>query len=171
MPPAQGIIGTMRHRRLPRSDLPHHTYYLTCCLHNRRPLLRTDELAEQLIALYADRRDQRAILLHGYVVMLDHYHLLLTLREEPSVSGVVRKVHSLFAAHCHRRVGLRGRIWQRRFYDHVVRDDADWHTKLVYMHGSPVRAGLVNVATDYTWSSAIFWETRTGPVACDAIAW
>ena len=161
----------MRHRRLPRIDLPHHTYYLTCCPHSRRPLLRTGQLAEHLIALYADRRDQRAILLHGYVVMPDHYHLLLTLREEPSVSGIVRKVHSLFAAHCRRRVGLRGRIWQRRFYDHVVREESDWHTKLAYMHGNPVRAGLVNVATDYTWSSAVFWETRTGPVACDGITW
>jgi len=130
-----------------------------------------DQLAEHLVALYADHRDRRAILLHGYVVMPDHYHVLLTLREEPSVSGLVRKVHSLFAAHCHRRVGLRGPIWQRRFYDHVVRDEADWHTKLTYMHGNPVRDGLVKVTTDYAWSSAVFWENGMGAVPCDEIMW
>jgi len=130
-----------------------------------------DQLAEHLVALYADHRDRRAILLHGYVVMPDHYHVLLTLREEPSVSGLVRKVHSLFAAHCRRRVGLRGPIWQRRFYDHVVRDEADWHTKLTYMHGNPVRDGLVKVTTDYAWSSAVFWENGMGAVPCDEIMW
>jgi putative transposase len=63
------------------------------------------------------------------------------------------------------------RIWQTRFYDHVVRDEEDWRTRLNYMHDNPVRAGLVGSPTDHTWSSAMFWETGTGPVACDGTMW
>ena len=161
----------MRHRRLPRLDIPHHTYYLTCCLDRRRPLLARASLAAHLLDLYADQRDRGAILLHGYVLMPDHYDVVLTLRAESSMSGVVRKVHSLFAAYYRRSTGVLGRVWQRRFYDHVIRGDDDWRTKLVYLHDNPVRAGLVTSTTDYRWSSAAFWETGTGPVTCDGIRW
>ena len=168
----------MRHRRLPRLDLVAHTYYLTCCTHNRRPFLRAGRAAQMLIDLYAGYRDRGDIRLHGYVIMPDHYHVVVTLAAEPSVSGLVRKIHGVFAWRWHTWVGdeapalrgrARGRIWQRRFYDHVVRDDEDWRTKLTYMHGNPVQAGLADLAIEYLWSSAAFWDT--GPVVCDGITW
>lgn len=184
----------MSHRRLPRLDLPNHTYYLTCCTHNRRPLLRAGRAAQVLIELYAGYRGRGDIRLHGYVIMPDHYHVLVTLAAEPSVSNLVRKIHGLFAWRWHAWAGdeapalrkgrgeagdeapaLRGkareRVWQRRFYDHVVRDDEDWRMKLSYLHENPVRAGLVECAADYEWSSASFWETGTGPVTCDGVIW
>ena len=76
-------------------------------------------------------------------------------------------MHSLFAPACRRATGVRGRVWQRRFYDHVVRDETDVRTKLVYLHNNPVRAGLVEDPVEYPWSSCRFWETGTGPVPCD----
>lgn len=148
-------------------DLPGRTYYLTCCLHGRRPLFRSEELAELLLKLYAARRDRGEVALHGYVIMQDHYHLLLTLREDASISGVVRAVHSLFAGTCRSLTGLRGRIWERRFYDHVIRDEEDARTKLRYLHGNPVRARLVEDPVAYRWSSCAFWETGAGAISCD----
>ena len=157
----------MRHRRLPRLALPGHTYFLTCCLHQRRRLLADPALAELLLALYARQRACGAILLHGYVVMPDHYHVLLTLRGDASITDVVRAVHSLFGRECRERVALRDRVWQRRYYDHVVRNESDLRTKLLYMHDNPVRAGLVEEPMTYRWSSYRFWETGEGPVECD----
>jgi len=157
----------MLHGRLPRLDLPRHTYFLTCCLDRRQPLLRDPGLAELVLNLYAEQRDRGAIALHGYVVMPDHYHVVLSLRDAASVSAVVRAVHSLFARDCRRITGLRGRVWQRRLYDHVVRDEEDLRTKLTYMHGNPVAAGLVEEAIAYAWSSFRFWERGIGPVRCD----
>ena len=161
----------MRHRRLPRLDLPGRSYYLGCCLHGRRPLFRQEELAQLLLDLYVSQRDQSAIALHGYVIMPDHYHVLVTLRAAESISGLVRGIHSLFARACRERTGLRGPVWQRRFYDHAIRDEEDWRTKLAYTHENPVRAGLVKAPTDYAWSSARFWETGSGPVECEGLIW
>jgi len=161
----------MRHRRLPRVDLSHRTYALTCCLDRRRRLLADPDLARALIELWVEARERGDIVLHGYVVMPDHYHVLMTLTGAPSVTNVVRRAHSAFGRIV-RSNGFRGgRVWQRRFYDHAVRDDEDWRTKLNYLHDNPVRAGLVEGAADYAWSSAKFWETGTGPVTCDGIAW
>ena len=161
----------MRHRRLPRVDLPSQTYTLTCCLDRRRRLLADAELAEVLIALWAEVRDRGDLALHGYVVMSGHYHVLLTLTGTPSISNIVRRVHGAFGRRARTRWFRGRRVWQRRFYDHVVRDDGGWRTKLNYLDGNPVRAGLVESAADYPWSRAAFWETDTGPVTCDGVAW
>lgn len=157
----------MLHRRLPRLDLPGATYYLTCCLDRRRPLFNRAELAELLINLYAVERDRGSISLHGYVVMLNHYHVAVTPRGDASISAVVRRVHSLFAPVCRRVCRVSGRVWQRRFYDHVVRSEEDLRTKLVYLHNNPVRAGLAEDPVEYPWSSCRFWLTGSGPVQCD----
>jgi len=157
----------MLHRRLPRRDILGRTYYLTCCLDRRRPLFKHGSLAELLVTLYAAERDAGNIRLHGYVIMPDHYHVVLTLLQEISISAVVRKIHSLFAPECRRQIAVSGRVWQRRFYDHVVRDEEDLRTKMVYMHNNPVRAELVADLALYPWSSSSFWETGAGPVACD----
>jgi putative transposase len=161
----------MRHGRLPRLDLRGHTYALTCCVDRRRDLLADPDLARALIDLWVEARDRGDLLLHGYVIMPDHYHLLLTLSGAPSISSIVRRAHSAFARMVRSRGATEGRVWQRRFYDHVIRDDEDWGTKLNYLHDNPVRAGLVESAVDYVWSSASFWGTGTGPVTCDGITW
>jgi putative transposase len=160
----------MLHRRLPRLDLPGHTYYLTCCTARRRPLLLQGHLGGYLVGLYADQRDKGRIALHGYVVMPDHYHVLLTLKDDASVSGVVRAVHSLFARRCRATTNTRGRVWQTRFYDRVVRSEPDWREKLSYLHDNPVRRDMVAASVRYRWSSARFWETGSGPVQCDGFA-
>jgi putative transposase len=80
---------------------------------------------------------------------------------------VVRAIHTVFAREYRKKSGFQERIWQRRFYDHVIRNKEDWLTKLAYMHNNPVTAGLVENILDYPWSSSRFWETGTGPVECD----
>ena len=206
----QRITPAMCNHRLPRVDLPSRTYYLTCCTDRRHRLLCADPAAQMIIDLYAGYRDRGDIRLHGYVVMPDHYHVIVTLTVETSVSNLVRKVHGLFswrwygrgagvaghegpalpgggrvaghegpslpgggcvAGHEGPALPRRGRVWERRFYDHVVRNEEDWRTRMAYLHDNPRRAGLVEAAVGYLWSSAAFWETGTGPVTCDGVTW
>jgi putative transposase len=158
----------MLYRRLPRLDLPGRMYFLGCNLEQRRRYFaERSQLAELLIQLYVAERDRGGIALHAYVVMPDHYRVLLTLEQATSVSAVVRKAHSLFAPECRQLFGPHPRIWQRRFYDHVIRDDKDLHDKWSYIHYNPVKAGLVTDQTQYPWSSCAYWETGSGPVVCD----
>jgi putative transposase len=147
-------------------DLPGHSYAITSCVYRRRPLFGNPVLARLLIDLYVEARDREDILLHGYVVMPEHYHAVLTLRQDVLVTSLVRRLHSAFARRAKRDFGIEGRIWQRRFYDHVVRDGEDWWEQVRYIHENPVRAGLVENAVEYQWSSCAFWETGEGLVEC-----
>jgi putative transposase len=121
-----------------------------------------------LIGLYVEARDRGDILLHGYVVMPDHYHVVLTLAEGLSLSDLIRRIHSAFARTAKRALGTTEGIWQERFYDHVVRGHEDRMAQVDYLHGNPVRAGLVEEPLTYPWSSCRFWEAGDGPVRCDA---
>ena len=161
----------MLYRRLPRVDIPGATYFIGCCIEKRRHILRNSGLAELVVDLYAEARDRGDILLHAYVVLPDHYHVVATLVTETSISRLVRKVHSLFWSRGKALLGdlVGERIWQRRFHDHVVRDDRDWLSILGYVHQNPVTAGLVEEPVLYPLSSCAFWETGEGPVRCDPI--
>src|SRR3546814_16351421 len=53
-----------------------------------------------------------------------------------------------------------GRLWQRRYFDHVIRDADDFARHLDYLHFNPVKHGLVRRAADWRWSSFGAWAAR-----------
>jgi REP element-mobilizing transposase RayT len=99
--------------------------------------------------------------------MPDHYHVICTLLAVRSVSALVRRVHGAFAATCRKTTPIQGRIFQTRFYDHVIRGDRELSAQLEYMEANPVRAGLAESVEDYPWSSWRYWHLGTGEVRCD----
>jgi putative transposase len=130
--------------------------------------------ARAIVNLYAEARAPGDILLHAYVVMPDHYHVLLTLVGCPSISNLVRRIHAIFSYRVRRagasapaRQTVGNRVWQKRFYDHVIRDERDFLAKFGYIHDNPVLSELVLDPKDYPWSSFHFWEMGDETVPCD----
>jgi putative transposase len=115
----------------------------------------------------------------GYVVMPEHVHLLLSEPERANPSVVIQVLKQRFA-----RQVLRARrkwqdgpqrtlwetegeehVWQRRFYDFVVWSEHKRVEKLRYMHGNPVKRGLVLEPEQWSWSSFRFYTYgEPGPV-------
>jgi putative DNA methylase len=91
--------------------------------------------------------------LHAWVVMANHFHLLIT----PLVD-LAKLTHSLkrfIARRANERLGLTGQpFWQDESYDHLVRDRAEFDRVLAYIENNPVRAGLVAAPDEFIWSSA-----------------
>jgi putative transposase len=157
----------MLYRRLPRVDVEGATYFISCGTDGQRPLLWRGKLSDLIVGLYAEARDRGDIALHAYVVMPEHYHVVLTLRKEKSISALVRRAHSLFWRRGAKWLPANvGRVWQRRFHDHLVRNEADFEQRVAYTHANPVKRGLVDDPTAYRWSSCRYWETGEG-VPCD----
>ena len=92
-------------------------------------------------------------LLHAFVVMPNHVHVLLTPRVPPS--RLLQSLKGYTARQANRILGRIGEsFWQRESYDHWVRDEPEWHRIKVYIENNPVKAGMVKEARDYPWSSA-----------------
>jgi putative DNA methylase len=91
--------------------------------------------------------------LSAFVIMPNHIHVLLFPHVSPT--DLLRSFKSASAKHCN---GLLNRVgqpfWQRKSYDHSVRDDDEYGRILAYIENNPVRAGFVRTPGDYCWSSA-----------------
>ena len=111
------------------------------------------ENAEILLRTLFHYRDIGAYLLHEFVIMPDHIHLLLTPCATTSLEKAIQlmKGGSSHRIHKQREHGME--IWQRGFYDWTVRDASDWHTKVEYIQMNPVRAKLAAAPEDWPYSS------------------
>jgi putative transposase len=89
----------------------------------------------------------------GYVVMPEHFHLLLTEPEVGDPSVVMKVVKERFTKLVHHGGAGTGRIWQKRFYDFNVCSTEKRVEKLRYIHRNPVKRGLVTAAENWKWSS------------------
>ena len=91
-------------------------------------------------------------LLHAWVVMPNHVHLLLTPEIEPSM--VLRRLKGASARKANQLLGLTGQpFWQDESFDHLVRSQAQFERIEKYILQNPVRAGLARSEEEYPWSS------------------
>ncbi len=99
--------------------------------------------------------------LHAFIVMPNHVHLLLS----PSVSlpKLTKSLKGITATRANEMLALTGcPFWQEESYDHLVRNGREFERILFYIEHNPVRAGLVKEADQYRWSSAR-WATGGSP--------
>jgi putative transposase len=125
--------------------------------------------AERFLCLdhLREARARFGFALFGYVVMPDHVHLLLSTLDAglPLIMSTWKGRSALALARPPRNPGP---IWQKRYFDFILRRASDFSRKLVYIHDNPVRAGLVARAEDWPWSSAQHYIKKTAaPIAVD----
>lgn len=89
----------------------------------------------------------------AYCLMPNHVHLVAVPETPASLSGALRPVHLRYAQHINWSRDLSGVLWQGRFYSCPM-DDRHFWSAVRYVEQNPVRAGLVEHAWDYPWSSA-----------------
>jgi len=91
----------------------------------------------------------------GYVLMPDHLHALLFQQKEGfAVAELMERFKKFTSRKLRPRAYTGVSLWRRRYDDVPVPGTDAAKTKLVYLHGNPVRRGLVTSPEDYPWSSA-----------------
>jgi REP-associated tyrosine transposase len=94
------------------------------------------------------------VVLHAYVLMPDHVHLLVTPTLEGGVSRVMQYLGRHYVQHINKTYDRSGTLWQRRYHASVVETEAYLLKLYRYIELHPVRSGLVQAPEDYRWSSA-----------------
>jgi putative transposase len=140
---------------------PGGTYFFTVNLADRRKHLLVEHIAELRAAIAAVRR-AHPFEIDAAVVLPDHLHMIWTLPEgDRNFSTRWRLLKARFAmafpAGPDLRASLRRRaekgIWQRRFFEHLVRDEDDFAAHVDYIHYNPVKHGHVSRPVDWPHSS------------------
>ena len=144
-----------------RSRVPGGTYFFTVNLLERRRRLLVEHVAA-LRAAVRTVRDRQPFHIDAWVVLPDHLHCLWTLPPgDADYSGRWKAIKTAFAkavpreellSDVRRLKGERG-IWQRRFWEHTIRDDRDYAAHMDYICFNPVKHGLVGWVVDWPYSS------------------
>ena len=136
-------------------------------------LLARPELADLVVQALHHHEDR--YVLHDFVVMPNHVHLLLTPGPGQTLSDILHGIKSWTAQEINVLLGRSGVLWQRESFDRVARDDDEMQRLAAYIRHNPVKAGLCAEEAGFRWSSA--WQdagrdacaTRVSPaVAPDA---
>ena len=105
--------------------------------------------------------------LHGWVIMPNHVHVLVTLRGDGSLSGVAHSWKSHTAHQANKILGRKGTFWHVDYFDRFMRDEKHFSTTLDYIHWNPVKAGLCAEPGDWQWSSYREQGQEAGHLALD----
>ena len=104
----------------------------------------------------------RHYVLHAFVVMPNHVHVLIT--PVVPLPKLTRSLKGITAKRANAVLGLTGiPFWQDETYDHLVRDGREFERIRNYIEDNPVRAGLVKDASAFRWSSAGWAMTQRVP--------
>lgn len=146
-------------------------YFFTLTLADRAASSLVDEIGA-LRHAYAQTRQERPFRCDAFVVLPNHLHAIWTLPEgDADFSTRWRLIKSRFVqktggvaprSASKRAKGERG-IWQRRIWEHCIRDRADMAMHIRYCWGNPVKHGLVERASDWPYSS-VHRDIRAGRV-------
>lgn len=141
-----------------RSSFPSGAFFVTTSTRDRGIYFGTDsdyEMVEENIEFYRSREEA---LIFGYVIMPNHFHLIISFPEHSSISNFMRDFKRMTAREFYRMRNMKtGNLWQERFDDVRLETKEVGLIKLNYIHLNPVRAGLVENVGDWKYSSARFY--------------
>jgi len=137
------------------------TYFVTSDTWECRALFRTEQWARLFFKTLLAYRG-KAYLLHQFVLMPDHFHLLIT--PSGSLEHALQLIKGGFSYRVKREIGSNAEIWHRGFADHRIRDAEDYDKHLHYIHLNPVKKRLCLEPTEYRYSSAFpGWKLDPAP--------
>ena len=124
-------------------------YFITCVTHNRMPLLVENFALLKKAAIRLIR--QRPIKLEAYSILPDHLHALISIGDN-DISDIVHRFKTSYSAQFYKKYGTK-RVWQKRFWDHIIRDQEDWNCHLSYIHYNPAKHGYIKDPKFWHYSS------------------
>ena len=142
-------MGRLTHRSAPGAS-----FFVTTKSFQNRALFHVTEIAETVLESLEHYHRRGEYLLHEYVLMPDHLHVMITPSATNSLEKAMQFIKGGSSFRLNQQRGQKINLWNAGFHDWTIRDTADWNSKADYIHQNPVKAGLVERAEDWPYSSA-----------------
>ena len=145
-----------------RNQQPGACYFFTLVTYQRQPLL-TQKNIDRLRLAFKREMQKRPFNIEAIVILPDHLHALWVLPENDNdYSTRWSNIKRFFSIGCEQSLSKisnsrqnkrEKNIWQRRFWEHTIRDQQDWRKHMDYIHYNPVKHGYVESPADWPYSS------------------
>jgi putative transposase len=160
----------MRYRRV---FIPGASYFFTLVVHERAPIFSDPDAVDLYRRAVYKVQTAWSFTLDAQVILPDHVHLLCTLPEgDTNYPTRVRLIKAAFTRSFLNQRQQRGSlshsrlargeqaVWQRRYWEHTIKNERDFQAHLDYIHINPVKHGLVAAARDWPHSTFLAWVER-----------
>lgn len=151
--------------RLPRLIIPNATYFITSVTDQRRQWFAKPQFAQMVVDQWKHYEQSYGFQLDAYSVLPDHYHVVLIIGKEKTISQILHAVNSYIATLVNRQLGYQSKIkiWQGDPWDEVIRDENMYWQKVAYTLFNPWREDLVQEPLGpYPFSNLAEWLNREG---------
>ena len=170
--------------RLPRLTLPGYPHHVLQRGNNRQAIFISPPDHQTYLDLLTESARTFKVEVHAYVLMSNHFHLLVTPSTAEGLPLMMQAVGRRYVQYFNRRHARTGTLWEGRYRSTVLQAARYLLPCMVYMDLNPVRAGLVAAPADYAWSShahgtgaradrvlrphALYWALGNTPFAREA---
>src|SRR6478609_7734046 len=146
--------------RLPRLTVPGYPHHVIQRGNNRQAIFLDDADRELLLSLLAEHAKKEGVVLHAYVLMSNHFHLLATPETVEGIPQTMQAVGRRYVRHFNAKHGRTGTLWEGRYKSTLIQAERHLLACMAYMDLNPVRAGMVAEAGDHPWSSHLHYLGR-----------
>lgn len=170
--------------RLPRLTLPGYPHHVIQRGNNRQAIFVSKADYQTLLDLLIENANKFDVAIHAYVLMSNHFHLLVTPQTPEGLPQMMQAVGRRYVRCFNNAQKRSGTLWEGRYKSTLIQSERYLLACMAYIDLNPVRAGLVAQAGDYPWSSyghytgqrsdkfitphALLWELGNTPFAREA---
>lgn len=170
--------------RLPRLSVPGYPHHVIQRGNNRQAIFSRPADYQLLLDLLEENGRKYGVAIHAYVLMENHFHLLVTPEALDSLPKMMQAVGRRYVRYFNDAHGRSGTLWEGRYKSTLIQTERYLLTCMAYIDLNPVQAGLVPRARDYPWSShghfigqrtdrlvtphALYWALGNTPFAREA---
>jgi REP-associated tyrosine transposase len=129
------------------------TYFVTGNVLQKRSLFQVEKVARLFIEVLFDYRAEKRYLLHEFVVMPDHFHLILT-PTGVTLERAMQFIKGGFSFQLNKNLKTKRDPWQPSFFDRRIRDSLEYARFKDYIWQNPVKRFLARTPEEYPYSSA-----------------
>ena len=129
------------------------TYFITGNVFERKSLFRVDKAVRLFVEVLLNYRIEKKYLLHEFIVMPDHFHLIIT-STGITLERAMQLVKGGFSFRLNKNLKVKREVWQPSFLDRRIRDSLEYQKFKDYIWQNPVKRFLAKTPEDYPYSSA-----------------
>ena len=127
-------------------------YFITAIIYQKRHLLAKDDVKYYLLSVIKESFANKGWILNDWVILNNHYHLLVVSNKGKDLSKIMSRIHMLSAQFICKELNAEKPIWWN-YWDYCPRNERDYFVHLNYLFNNPVKHGYVANLLDYPFSS------------------
>ncbi|MDD3888196.1 MAG: transposase [Patescibacteria group bacterium] len=128
-------------------------YFITVVTHNRKQIFKDEKIRKLWIECLKYCYNKLDFQLYAFCLLYDHYYFLIQPAKKRKIEDVIRHINGIFANQYNKFTNNSGQIVQRKFWDHIIRNEKDFEEKINYIHGNPIKHGIVDDLERWPYSS------------------